>query len=61
MKSSQLIKILKNDGWYVIRQSGSHMMMKHLLKSGQFVVPDHGSSEVGKGLENKILKAAGLK
>jgi len=25
------------------------------------VVPDHGSSEVGKGLENKILKAAGLK
>ncbi|MEI6594188.1 MAG: type II toxin-antitoxin system HicA family toxin [Bacteroidota bacterium] len=29
MKSSQLIKILKNDGWYVIRQSGSHMMMKH--------------------------------
>ena len=61
MKSSQLIKILKNDEWYVIRQSGSHMMMKHLLKSGQLVVPDHGSSEVGKGLENKILKAAGLK
>jgi mRNA interferase HicA len=61
MKSSQLIRILKNDGWYVIRQSGSHMMMKHLLKPGQLVVPDHGSSEVGKGLENKILKAAGLK
>lgn len=32
-----------------------------LLKPGQLVVPDHGSSEVGKGLENKILKAAGLK
>ena len=61
MKSSELIRLLKSDGWFVIRQSGSHMMMKHLSKSGQLVVPDHGSSEVGKGLENKILKAAGLK
>jgi len=61
MKSSELIKILKKDGWFITRQAGSHMMMKHHAKTGLLVVPDHGSNEVGKGLENKILKAAGLK
>jgi predicted RNA binding protein YcfA (HicA-like mRNA interferase family) len=35
--------------------------MKHHKKSGQLVIPDHGSSEIGKGLEKKILKDAGIK
>ena len=61
MKSSELIRKLKKDGWFVLRQSGSHLIMKHPVKPGQLVVPDHGSSEVGKGLENKILKDAGFK
>ena len=61
MKSSELIRILKRDGWFVVRQSGSHMMMKHLIKEGQLVVPNHGNQEMGKGLEKKILKEAGLK
>jgi len=61
MKSSELIKLLKNDGWYIIRQKGSHIIMKHPVKKGQVVCPDHGSHEVGKGLENKIKKDAGIK
>lgn len=61
MKSSELNRLLRKDGWYVDRQSGSHMIMKHPTKKGQLVVPDHGSNEVGKGLANKILKMAGLK
>ncbi|MBI2268798.1 MAG: type II toxin-antitoxin system HicA family toxin [Bacteroidetes bacterium] len=60
MKSSELIRTLKKDGWFVIRQAGSHMIMRHPTKSGQIVVPSHGSQEVGKGLQNKILKDAGL-
>jgi len=35
--------------------------MKHDRKSGVIIFPNHGSQEVGKGLEKKILKAAGLK
>jgi mRNA interferase HicA len=61
MKCSELIRILKRDGWYVSRQSGSHLILKHPTKNGHMVVPDHGSSEVGPGLLNKILKDAGLK
>jgi mRNA interferase HicA len=61
VKSSELVRILKKDGWYVIRQSGSHMTMVHPIKKGKLVCPFHGSSEVSKGLEIKILKDAGLR
>lgn len=61
MKSSQLVRLLKKNGWFAIRQKGSHLIMRHDTNPNQIVVPDHGSHEVGKGLENKILKDAGLK
>ncbi len=60
MKCSELIRLLKKDGWFVIRQSGSHMIMQHPVKRGQIVMPNHGSQEIGKGLEKKIKKDAGL-
>jgi mRNA interferase HicA len=61
MKCSELIRILKNHGCFIARQSGSHLVMKHRVKKGQIVVPDHGSSEIGRGLMAKILKDAGIK
>ena len=56
MKSSELVRLLKRDGWFVVRQSGSHMIMEHLTKKGQVVCPSHGSQEVGKGLEKRSKK-----
>jgi predicted RNA binding protein YcfA (HicA-like mRNA interferase family) len=61
MKSSELVRLLKRDGWFAVRQTGSHMIMKHAIKKGQIVCPYHGSHEVGKGLEKKIKKDAGIK
>jgi len=61
MKCSELFKILKRDGWYVVSQRGSHVKLRHNTKQGIIIFPDHGSQEVGKGLERKILKDAGLK
>ena len=58
MKSSELYRILTQDGWYPVSQSGSHVKMKHLTKTGLIIFPNHGSSEVGKGLEKKLLKQA---
>jgi len=52
MKCSELYKILTKDGWYAVSQKGSHVKMRHETKNG--------SQEMGKGLENKILKDAGL-
>ena len=61
MKCSELYRILINDGWFPISQKGSHIKMKHGSKKGSIIFPNHGSQEVGKGHEKKILKDAGIK
>lgn len=61
MKCSELLRLLTRDGWYPISQSGSHIKLKHDLKSGIIIFPNHGSHEMGKGLERKLLKDAGIK
>jgi len=61
MKSSELLKILTKDGWYIVRQSGSHMMMRHYEKEGSISFPFHASQEVKKGLLSAILKKANIK
>ena len=61
MKCSELLRILKKDGGYKISQSGSHIKLKHDIKPGTLIFTDHGSQELGKGMENKIKKDAGLK
>lgn len=61
MKCSELYRILTRYGWFAISQKGSHVKMKHETKEGIIIFPNHGSQELGKGLENKILKDAGIK
>lgn len=62
MKVKQIIKLLEQDGWYVIVQKGSHKQYKHPNKTGRVTVPDHGQNkDLAKGTENSILKQAGLK
>ncbi|MFB6318693.1 type II toxin-antitoxin system HicA family toxin [Saccharicrinis sp. FJH54] len=39
---------------------GSHVKLKHDRKEGIIIFPNHGSQEVGKGLEKKILRDAGI-
>jgi predicted RNA binding protein YcfA (HicA-like mRNA interferase family) len=34
--------------------------MKHDHKKGIIIFPNHGSQEVGKGLEEKFLRDAGI-
>jgi predicted RNA binding protein YcfA (HicA-like mRNA interferase family) len=58
MKYSELLRILKKDGCYEIRQSGSHIIMKHTTKPNTIPVPFHASKEVKKGTLNQILKMA---
>jgi mRNA interferase HicA len=35
--------------------------MKHPVKNGTIIFPNHGSQELGKSLELKLRKDAGLK
>lgn len=61
MKCSELYRRLTKDGWYLTSQKGSHVKMKHDTKTNIIIFPNHGSQELGKGLEKKIIKDAGLK
>jgi len=61
MKSSELLRILESDGWFIVRQSGSHIIMKHEVKAGSLSIPYHASGEVKKGLLHAILKKANIK
>jgi mRNA interferase HicA len=61
MKCSEKYRILIKDGWYVFSQTSSHVKLRHDLKKGTIIFPNHGSQELGKGLELKIKKDAGLK
>jgi predicted RNA binding protein YcfA (HicA-like mRNA interferase family) len=48
--------------WYMVRTNGSHRIYQHPTKPGSFPVPVHGlGSDVPKGLQQAILKQAGLR
>lgn len=61
MKSSELVRLLEKDGWYLVRSAGSHHIYRHPTEPGQLVIPVHAAKEVKKGLLSKILKAAQIK
>jgi len=61
MKCSEVLKMLKSNGWQVVSQRGSHLKLIHNDKIGVIIFPNHGSKELGKGLEKTILKQAGIK
>ena len=54
----ELELIIKKDGWYFVRQAGSHRQYKP-IKSGIVTIPFH-SREVSKFVEAKVLKQAGI-
>lgn len=60
MKAKELEKILLEDGWYFVKQVGSHRHYKHPSKLGKVTIPFH-SGDIDKGTYNSILKQAGLK
>jgi predicted RNA binding protein YcfA (HicA-like mRNA interferase family) len=60
MKFRELIFLLMNHGWFIVRQKGSHIIMRHPDKEKQIVVLMHGSKDMANGLVKKILKEAGL-
>jgi len=61
MKSSELLKLIKKAGWKEIRQSGSHIVLRHPDHEENLIFPNHGSKEIGTGIAEKLKKQAGIK
>lgn len=60
MKSQDIIKALKSDGWEQVAQRGSHVQFKHPNKPGRVTVP-HPKRDIPLGTLRSIEKQAGLK
>lgn len=58
MKFSEIKKIIEDDGWYLVRQKGSHQQYKHPFKKGLVTLAGKPSSDVPKGTLGSILKQA---
>ena len=56
----EMIKLLEANGFEEIRQRGSHKFFYNAKSQKRTVVPMH-CKDLKKGLEQKILKDAGLK
>jgi predicted RNA binding protein YcfA (HicA-like mRNA interferase family) len=60
-KVRDLLKLLENDGWFLVDTAGSHRQYKHPIKKGKVTVAGKLSDDVRKGTLTSILKQAGLK
>jgi len=56
-----VLKLLEDDGWLLVRTTGSHRQFKHPSKSGTVTVAGKPSLDIPPGTLNSILKQAGLK
>lgn len=58
LNGREIIKVFAKDGWQMVRQRGSHMI---LVKDGQIAtlsIPDH--KEVAKGTLRSLIRNSGL-
>ena len=61
MKVNELIALLESDGWFRVRQRGSHRQYHHPAKTGTVTVSGKPSVDVPIGTLNSALKQADLK
>ena len=60
MTSQEMIRFLKQHNFEIVSQNGSHVKLKNFKTNKQTIVPLH-NKDLGKGLEQAILKQAGIK
>ena len=61
MKVKELVALIEADGWFQVRQRGSHRQYHHQLKPGTVTISGKPSVEVPPGTLGSVLKQAGLK
>jgi predicted RNA binding protein YcfA (HicA-like mRNA interferase family) len=60
MKVRAVIRLLENDGWFLVATRGSHRQFKHPTKPGRATVAGKPSDDISPGTLNSILKQAGI-
>lgn len=60
VKVSEILRILKKDGWYIVHQKGSHRQFKHPSKLGKVTVNGKPSVDISGTLLKSIENQSGL-
>ncbi len=58
-KVREVLELLKEDGWYIIKFKGDHRQLKNNNKSGKVTVNGKLSDNLSQELLNSIWKQAG--
>ncbi|MCL4267205.1 MAG: type II toxin-antitoxin system HicA family toxin [Anaerolineae bacterium] len=61
MKVREVIRLIEDDGWLLVRTRGSHRQYKHPTKPGLVTIPGKPGDEIAPGTLNSVLKQARLK
>jgi predicted RNA binding protein YcfA (HicA-like mRNA interferase family) len=61
MKISEVLRLLAEDGWFLVATRGSHRQFKHPTKTGRVTVAGKPSDDLAPGTLNSIFKQAGLR
>jgi predicted RNA binding protein YcfA (HicA-like mRNA interferase family) len=60
MKVSEILKVIKDDGWFQVAQRESHRQFKHPSKPDAVTIAGKPSDELAKGTQMSFLKQEGL-
>jgi predicted RNA binding protein YcfA (HicA-like mRNA interferase family) len=61
MKVREVLRMLGDDGWFLVATRGSHRQFKNATKAGRVTVPGKPNDDLAPGTLNSILKQASLK
>jgi predicted RNA binding protein YcfA (HicA-like mRNA interferase family) len=61
MKIRDIIKLIEQEGWYLVETKGSHRQYKHPKIPGRVTIAGHPNDDLAPGTLNSILKQAKLK
>jgi len=61
MKVRAIIRVLEEDGWYLVATKGSHRQFKHPIKPGRVTVAGHPNDDLAPMTLKSILRQAQLR
>ncbi|MGI8552412.1 MAG: type II toxin-antitoxin system HicA family toxin [Dehalococcoidia bacterium] len=56
----EMLSVLRREGWYVDRQTGGHLQLRHAQRHGTVTVSRHSHAIIKPAVLMSILSQAGL-
>lgn len=60
LKVGEILRLIEEDGWYLVATRGSHRQYKHPTKPGRATVAGKPSDTLHPRTEKSILRQAGI-